>query len=806
LDIERLANVWKLLNSSVTNKQITSAEAKLIERTTALRAELQRLEQDKTRLTTALQAKSQRILIELVEGGNDKERVKKALIELPNIFEASRGMIEFPTGRFIDLLAEISDLFPLNPNFDEVFEFALEIAQARESKATAGRMLLKRGLQKLEHNQPYEAIRFLGRAQQALALRECREDLVTAFAACAQAYEQAGLLWAARASMLFATKQALNEFHDEGVFTRQAQGCLLRLSWLELQLGRVPSALSWIETTALLHPTIALDDDEKATFKDQWIHLDFTTGVLLLRTELFDLKRLTRLAPALEQLNPHFSWIALMYVLGHEARLRKEHIVPVADGPEDVLELFVRASQRVETGDLPEAPTFLDGQKIEMKSSVLGCEIVVELPNQNRSMFLAEGMLAALEAFLATSLHGTIVPYAAHLRIKLVSSDFLKQPLEWISDRNHSLIEVMHSSGEIENHAKLHNLIAQLVLAITSQIAVFDDSSRFEDLIEDEQALARALSLTHVAACVGNILGPSPKLRLSDWEISDGETFPLLRNEPWNSGQKQARPNSDKPTSDSAPDEDLPLTFETEKLKHRDFTVLSVINIPLWDKAKWSGVVFGWGDEAIPPILGLIFTDKHAGEQIFTAWRHDIGSIDKAGRLRVTVLKGIDRNHPSHYRVVIGTNIDGLKRKPGAHYVMTSKSCTMTPSTTTNLDAFLENLRRTDAFFLAPGFVDPGTNVPSFERGLTVFCKQLNVRNAWEVGPHDVDASGIFEDDDILIPAGISNPPVLERINQIKNRKRDSLHPSPIPRPAKVGRNELCPCGSGKKFKRCHGG
>jgi preprotein translocase subunit SecA len=22
---------------------------------------------------------------------------------------------------------------------------------------------------------------------------------------------------------------------------------------------------------------------------------------------------------------------------------------------------------------------------------------------------------------------------------------------------------------------------------------------------------------------------------------------------------------------------------------------------------------------------------------------------------------------------------------------------------------------------------------------------------------------------------------------------------------AKVGRNELCPCGSGKKFKHCHG-
>ncbi|MEO7938530.1 MAG: SEC-C metal-binding domain-containing protein [Burkholderiaceae bacterium] len=28
----------------------------------------------------------------------------------------------------------------------------------------------------------------------------------------------------------------------------------------------------------------------------------------------------------------------------------------------------------------------------------------------------------------------------------------------------------------------------------------------------------------------------------------------------------------------------------------------------------------------------------------------------------------------------------------------------------------------------------------------------------------------------------------------------------PIRNPRKVGRNEPCPCGSGKKFKHCHGG
>jgi preprotein translocase subunit SecA len=29
--------------------------------------------------------------------------------------------------------------------------------------------------------------------------------------------------------------------------------------------------------------------------------------------------------------------------------------------------------------------------------------------------------------------------------------------------------------------------------------------------------------------------------------------------------------------------------------------------------------------------------------------------------------------------------------------------------------------------------------------------------------------------------------------------------PTQPPAPAKVGRNDPCPCGSGKKYKKCHG-
>ncbi|MDJ0365221.1 SEC-C metal-binding domain-containing protein [Hymenobacter sp. H14-R3] len=35
--------------------------------------------------------------------------------------------------------------------------------------------------------------------------------------------------------------------------------------------------------------------------------------------------------------------------------------------------------------------------------------------------------------------------------------------------------------------------------------------------------------------------------------------------------------------------------------------------------------------------------------------------------------------------------------------------------------------------------------------------------------------------------------------------RRDMARPQPQPVPAKIGRNDPCPCGSGKKYKKCHG-
>jgi uncharacterized protein YecA (UPF0149 family) len=43
-------------------------------------------------------------------------------------------------------------------------------------------------------------------------------------------------------------------------------------------------------------------------------------------------------------------------------------------------------------------------------------------------------------------------------------------------------------------------------------------------------------------------------------------------------------------------------------------------------------------------------------------------------------------------------------------------------------------------------------------------------------------------------------------VQQLHTNKDDEEPAKPVHRDQpKIGRNELCPCGSGKKFKRCHG-
>jgi uncharacterized protein len=68
-------------------------------------------------------------------------------------------------------------------------------------------------------------------------------------------------------------------------------------------------------------------------------------------------------------------------------------------------------------------------------------------------------------------------------------------------------------------------------------------------------------------------------------------------------------------------------------------------------------------------------------------------------------------------------------------------------------------------------------------------------------GSHEIpdDIDDRLDEDAALIPRMILVLRKLTRIREAASR------PAPLPRRSKVGRNDPCPCGSSKKYKRCCG-
>jgi hypothetical protein len=238
-DIELLQNLWQLLYATVKSEKNVHIDVRIDGRTATLRSAVEANLADGTRPNASLHARAGLLLMKLSLAHGDPERLKGVFRAFRDVFEKSKGLIDFPAKQFVILLMELSDLLPDDQEFDVTFESALAVARERESQTVSGRMLLRRGRQKLESGKPYKAIRLLGRAQQDLALHEARGQMVIALGLCAAAYEAAGILWAARGCLLLAVNQSLKQFWEEGKIVRPALICLRKLIWLELQLERV---------------------------------------------------------------------------------------------------------------------------------------------------------------------------------------------------------------------------------------------------------------------------------------------------------------------------------------------------------------------------------------------------------------------------------------------------------------------------------------------------------------------------------------------------------------------------------------
>jgi hypothetical protein len=758
-DLSLLLHLWQLVFGSVRQEELEPARADLATRTATLKQALDRLAADSRRPNNALSARTDRLLVDLSEAVDDRERANAVFDGLAKVVGESSGLINYPLGRLHDLLTEIGNAFADSTSFDKLFEVITEVIEYRSGQGAAGEALRARGMQKLQGGLPYEAIRLFGRAQVKLAKREFRGEFVFALIGAALAYERVGLFWAARSSVLAAAFFALTEFRERGAIVRPAVRAMQKLIWIEIQLGRVPCALAWGELCDVLTRHVEASDGPQDDFAEERDARDLALSVLLLRSENRQLSEIGFLAEILGKLNLVFSETGLLYALGYEDRMRAEGLIPVGETAEAVREVYLKLVNESDASELPARPQYLTESIFVFRTKVLGCEIEVSVSNNLSSIYLSEAILGSLEAFLSTSLNHQLYPYRESLQIAIeLTESTLEVPTYEVQDGPKMLI--IHSApihpDTPQAQARFGEWMRDVVLKMLTEFAIIPDTeSYFNEIIGEERALERSLNTAHIETMMQSIMGPHPKVRLVDWKAdNDSDELPLRRISSWYDIEKTEGPG--EPAATRQPvfgeGEPPPEMLDRERGKHADIRVSSVIDIPKWDEAKWMGVGFGLMP-GVAPILGLAFRNRDAAAAIFSEWRRRFGDIDQADVLRISILTGTRRDNPAAYKVVVGTDPLMSVGDEKDVFVITSRINEMNPTTPNNLDTFLRHFTKAGRYFLAPAINDETVGAFEFMHGYGIGKHKLLVRPMWQVAENDPDMVAISADDDPILPS-----------------------------------------------------
>jgi len=204
-----------------------------------------------------------------------------------------------------------------------------------------------------------------------------------------------------------------------------------------------------------------------------------------------------------------------------------------------------------------------------------------------------------------------------------------------------------------------------------------------------------------------------------------------------------------------------------ENITHRDIKVQDLIKIRLWDKTVWCGTGFANYPNGSTELI-LLFQDEHAAVAIFDDLENELGNEDKDDRLKISIIKNINKHSLSHYRVCISENISFSTNKT---FQIVARKNTMTPPSSKNLDMFLSALKERKSYFLSYAIVKNEKMLPlSTANRKTIRKSHITVVDAWQVGLNDIEVMAIDEDDEPVIPEGISDAPIIEVLKRKFNK------------------------------------
>lgn len=784
-DVEKVNNLWSVLVGSGGHDNQTWGDLQILNRSNKLTKRLEELSNDNSRPNNALQAKTLLLIHKLsfllfTQGSS--ANLDSIFKELEETLVSSRGLGAYPFESYKEILFELGNFFPNNEAVDNLLDTLVDIVEKRTSEGEAGSALTNRGIQKLKNDKPYDAIRLFGKAQDKLVKEEYKFELIKSLVACGSAYRSTGLLWAARVNLLAAISYCITDFKGTGSMYRIALPAAQELTWIELELGRALNAVCCIQIVNFIANQLQLNEADQRYFLKFYQDIDAVFSVLLLKLNIEQLGKVTKMPHIFDKLGLVCSEGTLIFALGHIEKLKRDVWFNNDQTLEDIEKFYELVSSQPANDQLPSEVQIYTEKHTELRSNVLGVNLVFEVDTNIDSILIAESFLGALESFLATSLRGGIYPYKSDAKIAVRLTPDLQDNVGMLIEENSNDydVEIKHRKGfslsSKDDILKFRDILVDFIASLLSKISMPDDNVDLyiKNLAENEGVFGRSTIFSDVPTLNGNIFDGLEWFDISIINESiDGASYDILRTSQWLPRNKtefsqMSQIDDERPARDKF--------LDSENFRHNERKILSLIDIPVWDKADWCGTFFMMYHEAdYPPSIGFVFREETFARKIFENWIKRFGNIDKESLLRVALITGLDKKHATHYAVHIGTNVE-LQHdiKKSDQLIMVSRYCRMKPPNSANLDNFLGVYKKYNTYYLLPAVLKNGEKYPKPIEELAILKQGLVVKPAWEIHEHDQDLIILSVDDEPVIPAGIKNAPIikaLEKISQMKAKR-----------------------------------
>lgn len=731
-NLEMLCDLAQLLFNIVITGHMTQEQAGLRARVDRLMSRLSVLASDDSRPNNALEARASLLTIEVNEAVIAEEPARLASIwpQFRGVLAKAEGLGEFDANRLTRLIEAFGKVAGKDRGYRDLVDEMSDFVAKRTGESEGALVLLNRADQ-LDLDDNMEMIRLLGKAARMLTKKEHANELIHAQAMLSLAYQSAGLLWAARASCMSAITTLFIEADEGGELPATVFPMLMNVAWQAVELKYFPEVLEIIPLAHSCLRKLNYDDESKARAAEQLRDFDGVLACQFANLSTEDVLHVEKLPDVLQRLGLSLSHFALLYMLGYEGLLRDEGLIPKDEPPEAVVGFFRNLASQP-AGDATWRPPIFNGEQEQVfVTSVLGVQVHVTHQPTDTAITVSEAIAGTVEAFFATAFEVDAFAHAERFDIRVIEGDIEKYNVEMHLDQMR--VDVQWPRGVFPGSPSAYGDYCQMLLQVAG--IVFGATCQTRDIKDAGSRLLKNDAAIDRIAMIASLCFSRQRIfdgvaRLGGWDELLPKNYEATPDRP--------RVQRKVASSRKRPGDDVREVHEFPKMTdHREVRVRSVIDVHLWNSAKWTGAGYGVLDPRLPPFMALMFKDREAATKIFERWRERFGEADKEEEIHIGIVRHFSTEYPTYYGMVITSKFpeagDDSKLS-----MMASRTLTVEPPDDVNLTRFLELYKKAGAYLLMPLVLTPG-KPPRPIPGLHLLKRSLTVKMADDVRPGDLE-------------------------------------------------------------------